>query len=145
MNSVKSIFIFFFYFKKKDHLLQKINERSPPEPCQAINLMVIGTIGSGKSSFINTILTVFRNSPHICTTASPHGINMDSTTRRVSHVKLTLPDDIWQTNNFFYRYMVPILVIFILFYCWQCFKMHLLMIDQSLNVSRWVLSKVQKN
>lgn len=78
---------------KRDHLLQKINEFSPPEPCKAINLMVIGTIGSGKSSFINTILTVFRNSDHICTTASPHGINLDSTTRRLHEVTLmTFPD-----------------------------------------------------
>lgn len=78
--------LFLFIIKKKDQLLQKISERSPPEPCKAINLMVIGTIGSGKSSFINTILTVFRESDHISTIASPHGINLDSTTRRVSRV-----------------------------------------------------------
>lgn len=78
---------------KKDQLLQKISERSPPEPCKAINLMVIGTIGSGKSSFINTILTVFRESDHISTIASPHGINLDSTTRRLHEVTLmTFPD-----------------------------------------------------
>lgn len=78
---------------KKDHLLQNMSERSPPEPCQAINLMVIGTIGSGKSSFINTILTAFKKGPHISTIASPHGINLDSTTRRLHEVTLmTFPD-----------------------------------------------------
>lgn len=77
----------------KNQLIRKINERSPPDECQAINLMVIGTTGSGKSSFINTILSVFRDSDHISTIASPHGISMDSTKRRLHEVTLmTFPN-----------------------------------------------------
>lgn len=56
----------------KDRLLNKIYECSPPEPCQAINLMVIGDIGTGKSSFINTLITVFRNNGQQSTLASAH-------------------------------------------------------------------------
>lgn len=45
--------------------------------------MVMGNVGSGKSSFINTLFTVFRNNGQISTIASPHGINKSSTTKRV--------------------------------------------------------------
>lgn len=74
--------------RTKDRLLEKILGDSPPEPCNAINLMVMGNIGSGKSSFINTLFTVFRNNGQISTIASPHGINTPSTTKRFHEVTL---------------------------------------------------------
>lgn len=73
----------FVILKSKDRLLNKIYECSPPEPCQAINLMVIGDIGTGKSSFINTLITVFRNNGQQSTLASAH--------ERVSHTNLFCP------------------------------------------------------
>lgn len=72
----------------KDRLLEKILDDSPPEPCKAINIMVMGNIGAGKSSFINTLFTVFRNNGQISTIASPHGINVSSTTKRFHEVTL---------------------------------------------------------
>lgn len=72
----------------KDRLLKKIYDCSPPEPCQAINLMVIGNIGSGKSSLINTLFTVFRNNGQQSTLASSHGTSMECITKRLHEVTL---------------------------------------------------------
>lgn len=73
----------------KERLLKKILDMSLPDPCKSINIMVMGNIGAGKSSFINTLFTVFRNNGHISTIASPHGINVSSTTKRFHEVILT--------------------------------------------------------
>lgn len=50
--------------------------------------MVIGQIGAGKSSLINTLFTVFRDNGQPSTIATPRGINKDSSTKTVSLKKL---------------------------------------------------------
>lgn len=77
----------------KDRLLKKILDISLPDPCKSINIMVMGNIGAGKSSFINTLFTVLRNNDHLSTIASPHGINISSTTKRFHEVILTTFED----------------------------------------------------
>lgn len=39
----------------------------PPQECKDINLLVTGYVGSGKSSLVNTFLTVLRNTGSIST------------------------------------------------------------------------------
>lgn len=68
--------------KTKNQLLEKISGIDPP--VDVINLMVIGRIHSGKSSYINTLSTVLRNSGQICTTQNVNGTNVGSTTKQVS-------------------------------------------------------------
>lgn len=68
----------------KDKLLQKIKSTELPGPCQAINLIVVGQIGSGKSSLVNTLFTVLRNSSQISTIAASYGVNYSSTTNSVN-------------------------------------------------------------
>lgn len=77
----------------KDRLLQKILDISPPDPCKSINIMVMGKIGTGKSSFINTLFTVLRNNGQLSTIASPHGINVPTTTKRFHEVTLKTFED----------------------------------------------------
>lgn len=55
----------------KTQLLQNINGLVPPQECKDINLFVTGGIGSGKSSLVNTFLTVLRNNGLLATVAQP--------------------------------------------------------------------------
>lgn len=71
-----------------DRLLQRINAFVIPNPCQAINLIVIGNKGSGKSSFVNTLFTALRESRQISTIAASYGINFSSTTNTLHEVTL---------------------------------------------------------
>lgn len=74
--------------KTKSQLLEKIGAIDPP--CDAINLMVIGRISSGKSSYINTLTTVFRDIGSISTIQSVYGQNVGTTTKKVSRQLLVM-------------------------------------------------------
>lgn len=76
---------FILYNKKKDALLRKIKAIVLPDSCHAINLIVVGRKGSGKSSFVNTLLTVFRDNGQISTIAASYGVNVSCTTNKVSY------------------------------------------------------------
>lgn len=80
----------FLTFKTKDRLLEKIKGCSPPDPCQYINLMVIGQIGTGKSSFIHTLCTALSDNDQQSksTIATPTGISTGSSTKSVGVSKL---------------------------------------------------------
>lgn len=78
----------FFASKTKNQLLGKIGEIDPP--CDAINLIVIGELASGKSAYVNTLKTVLRNSGQITTPQSTYGIMYASGTTRVSKNSLTM-------------------------------------------------------
>lgn len=75
-----------FSEKTKSQLLEKIGAIDPP--CDAINLMVIGRISSGKSSYINTLTTVFRDIGSISTIQSVYGQNVGTTTKKLFEVTL---------------------------------------------------------
>lgn len=75
----------------KYHLLKRINALLPPEGCQTINIIVIGHKGSGKSSLINTFLTVLRNSGEISTITTAYGICNPSTTSKLFKIKFASP------------------------------------------------------
>lgn len=77
-----------FSQEMKDKLLQKIKSIELPDPCQAINLIVVGRKGSGKSSFVNTLFTVLRNSSQISTIAASYGVNYPSTTNSLHEITL---------------------------------------------------------
>lgn len=66
----------------KSHLYEDIESVVLPDKCEAINLIVMGDTGSGKSSFVNTLKTVFRDNDHIANVAPSYGTNFPSTTRR---------------------------------------------------------------
>lgn len=68
--------------KTKNQLLEKIG--AIDSPVDAINLMVIGKINSGKSSYINTLATVLRNSGQLCRIQNVYGPQYGSTTKKVS-------------------------------------------------------------
>ncbi|XP_062569570.1 interferon-induced protein 44-like [Saccostrea cucullata] len=65
---------------KRDQLLQDVDNLVPPQQCLNLNLLVTGIIGSGKSSLVNTLKTVLRNSGEITNIATTYGQHMDSTT-----------------------------------------------------------------
>lgn len=79
-------FFFLLQLKKKDQLLNDIDDIIIPEQSQALNLCVIGYKASGKSSLINTLKTVVRNSGQVCTVVPAYGPNHDCTSKKVSHV-----------------------------------------------------------
>lgn len=75
-----------FTSEEKDFLLDGIVHIDPPE--QAVNLLVIGPKGSGKSSLINTFKTVVRNSGQVCTVVPAYGIDHGCTTKKLNGVTL---------------------------------------------------------
>lgn len=79
-----------FSKQTKNQLLGKIGEIDPP--CDAINLIVIGELASGKSAYVNTLKTVLRNSGQITTPQSTYGIMYASGTTRFSEVTLKTYD-----------------------------------------------------
>lgn len=72
----------------KSHLYEDIESVVLPDKCEAINLIVMGDTGSGKSSFVNTLKTVFRDNDHIANVAPSYGTNFPSTTRRLHEITL---------------------------------------------------------
>lgn len=60
-----------------------INELKFPEDCQNINILMLGHICSGKSSFANTLKTVFRDNGNLADPAAVYGFNWRSVTRKV--------------------------------------------------------------
>lgn len=77
-----------FTSEKKDQLLNDIDDIIIPEQSQALNLCVIGYKASGKSSLINTLKTVVRNSGHLCTVVPAYGKNRGCTSRKLNGVTL---------------------------------------------------------
>lgn len=75
--------LLFCVFKEKDKILKDIDSLVPPKECQAINIIVIGHKGSGKSSLVNTFTTVLRNSGQLSTISTAYGIGNPSTTSKV--------------------------------------------------------------
>nr|XP_034307792.1 uncharacterized protein LOC117683086 [Crassostrea gigas] len=55
---------------KKTQLLKEINALAPLQQCQHINILLIGTMASGKSSLVNTFKTVLRDNGQIATIAA---------------------------------------------------------------------------
>lgn len=82
------VFVFVSALKTKIQLLREIGAIDPP--CDAINLLVIGRIASGKSSYINTLKTVLRNSGKISTIQNVYGPNFGSSTKKVSRKLLVM-------------------------------------------------------
>lgn len=60
-----------------------INAFKLPENCQNINILMLGYISSGKSSFANTLKTVFRDNGNLADPATVYGANWKSVTRKV--------------------------------------------------------------
>lgn len=79
---------FFLFLKKKGQLLHDIDDVCVPEQSQALNLVLIGYKAAGKSSLINTLKAVVRNSGQVCTVVPAYGPNHGCTTKRVSLVQL---------------------------------------------------------
>lgn len=52
-------------------------------PTEAINFIVIGKVGAGKSSFVNTLMTVLNNTVRICTIQAVYEPIEDSVTKKV--------------------------------------------------------------
>lgn len=77
-----------FTSEKKDQLLNDIDDIIIPEQSQALNLCVIGYKASGKSSLINTLKTVVRNSGQVCTVVPAYGPNHDCTSKKLNGVTL---------------------------------------------------------
>lgn len=70
----------------KEQLLGKVNAIVPPT--EAINFIVIGKVGAGKSSFVNTLMTVLNNTVRICTIQAVYEPIEDSVTKKFSEVNL---------------------------------------------------------
>lgn len=64
-----------------------INDLELPDGCENINLLMTGYIGSGKSSFANTLKSVFNNTGEIASPAATYGITSSSVTRKVKNSK----------------------------------------------------------
>lgn len=76
----------------KSKLYEAIESLALPDQCEAINLIVMGDAGSGKSSFVNTLKTVLRDNDHIANVAPSYGTNFPSTTRRLHEIILKTYD-----------------------------------------------------
>lgn len=85
-------------FKTKDRLLQRITALNPPQQCQNINVLVIGNLGSGKSSLVNTFLTSLRNSGQIANIATTYQANIQSTTCKVIFYPFNLTRKMFSKN-----------------------------------------------
>lgn len=70
-------------FKRKNGLIDEIKKLGLTGECRTINLIVVGLMGSGKSSFVNTLKTVARNSGEIATLSIVHPKYHSSTTKKV--------------------------------------------------------------
>lgn len=79
-----------FTIEKKDELLDGINNIDGPEHSEALNLCVIGYKASGKSSLINTLKTVVRNTGQLCTVAPAYGPNHGCTSKKLNGVTLKI-------------------------------------------------------
>lgn len=77
-----------FSQKEKDRILDEIDALVPPKQCQSINIVVIGYIGSGKSSLVNTFKTVLRNSGQLSTIAATYRLDHGTMTTKLFEVTL---------------------------------------------------------
>lgn len=77
-----------FSQKEKDRILDEIDALVPPKQCQSINIVVIGYIGSGKSSLVNTFKTVLRNSGQLSTIAATYELDHGTMTTKLFEVTL---------------------------------------------------------
>lgn len=64
-----------------------INDLKLPDGCENINLLMTGYIGSGKSSFANTLKTVFQDTGEIASPAATYGPQVSSVTRKVKKIR----------------------------------------------------------
>lgn len=78
----------FFSEEGKTRLLQNINGLVPPQECRDINIFIVGGIATGKSSLVNTLLTVLRNNGQLATTAYSADAYSQSTTPMLHEIVL---------------------------------------------------------
>lgn len=77
-----------FTDETKTKLYEDIESVKLSDKCESIKVLVVGDAGSGKSSFVNTLKTVFRNSDQIANVAPSYGTNYESTTRTLHEIIL---------------------------------------------------------
>lgn len=91
----------------KNQLLQNINGLVPPQECKDINLFVTGSIGSGKSSLVNTFLTVLRNNGQLATIAQPANNYRESTSPVLHEIVLHNTTDTKRMRVYDCRGIIP--------------------------------------
>ena len=67
--------------------MQFIDDLRIPDKCKSINLLMTGHIGSGKSSFANTLKTVFEDTGELSTAAATYGTHIGTGTRKVNEIR----------------------------------------------------------
>lgn len=77
-----------FTKNRKDGLIDEIKKLGLTGECRTINLIVVGLMGSGKSSLVNTLKTVARNSGEIATLSVVHRKYHSSTTKKLTKIPL---------------------------------------------------------
>ena len=63
--------------------MKYINDFKMPDKCQNINLLMMGSINTGKSSFANTLKTAFRDNGNRADPAAVYGETHGSVTIQV--------------------------------------------------------------
>lgn len=77
-----------FTQNRKDGLIDEIKNLGITGECRTINILVVGLVGSGKSSLVNTFITVSRNSGQLSSYAVSHTKYYRSTTKKLVEVEL---------------------------------------------------------
>lgn len=75
---------FNLFLQRKDGLIDEIKNLGITGECRTINILVVGLLGPGKSSLVNTFITVSRNSGQLSSYAVSHPKYYRSTTKKVS-------------------------------------------------------------
>lgn len=70
--------------QRKDGLIDEIKNLGITGECRTINILVVGLVGSGKSSLVNTFRIVSRNSGELSSYAVSHPKYYRSTAKKVS-------------------------------------------------------------
>lgn len=99
-----------FSEETKTRLLQNIDRLVPPQECKNINILIMGGIATGKSSLVNTFLTVLRNNGQLATTAYSADAYSESTTPMLHEIVLQNIPDTRKMRVFDCRGIMPKLV-----------------------------------